>query len=335
MAGPKSRTRPPSVRSPGALPGSLILARLRGRSGAADPRPPRPLPSGPRPPPAPPANFPLPASCPASPFPRPGAAPHGHKGRAAGQERRDAAWNAAPEPDKVVGGGGGNRRLAGAKMLWRSVLTVGHNDCPIPLSGEKLTWNRPFFKPGVYVCLRVFSCPQREEEMGGRQTPARRSPLQACQPCNLLLTKILHTASCFSNSESPSFPESLSCSGMCVYIPGRGRGKNYMPQEERSGRPNNCTLMYSLSAVLPKDLPSNRRKTWHYIPLLHLQTSGYPTFPAGPSKSTHQHALIKCLQAPKSNTGEAFCINLLFLDTVFSVPCAQLLYSPDTSFSFT
>lgn len=188
MAGPKSRTRPPSVRSPGALPGSLILARLRGRSGAAGPRPPRPLPSGPRPPPAPPANFPLPASCPASPFPRPGAAPHGHKGRAAGQERRDAAWNAAPEPDKVVGGGGGNRRLAGAKMLWRSVLTVGH-DCPIPLSGEKLTWNRPFFKPGVYVCLRVFSCPQREEEMGGRQTPARRSPLQACQPCNLLLTK--------------------------------------------------------------------------------------------------------------------------------------------------
>ncbi|XP_064591949.1 uncharacterized protein LOC135459648 [Zonotrichia leucophrys gambelii] len=159
----------------------LILARLRGRSGAADPRPPRPLPSGSRPPPAPPANFPLPASCPASPFPRAGAAPLGHKGRAAGQERRDAAWNAAPEPDKVVRGGGVNGRLAGAKRFWHSVLTVGHKDCPIPLSGEKLPWNRPFFKPG-----------------------------------------------------------------MCVYIPGRGRGKNYIPQEERSGRPNNCTFKSSL-----------------------------------------------------------------------------------------
>lgn len=39
----------------------------------------------------PPANFPLPASCPASLFLRPGPATHGHKGRAAGQERRDAA----------------------------------------------------------------------------------------------------------------------------------------------------------------------------------------------------------------------------------------------------
>lgn len=135
--GHRSSTRPPSVSSPGALPGSLILARPRGRSGAAAPGPPRPLPSGPQSSPAPPGSFPLPAPCPASPFPRPGPAPDGQKGTAAGQERRDAGWNAAPEPDQVVGGGGGDRRLAGAKMLSCSVLGTGHNNCSIPLSGDK------------------------------------------------------------------------------------------------------------------------------------------------------------------------------------------------------
>lgn len=122
--------------------------------------------------------------------------------------------------------------------------------------------------------------PKGKSRWVGDRRPARRSPLQACQPCKALPPlksspdKILHAASCFSNCESPSFLESLSCLGMCVctyvYIPGRGRGKSYMPWEERSGRPDPTTAPSSAAlrkCCAPqraaKLLSSNRRKTLH------------------------------------------------------------------------
>lgn len=159
------------------------------------PRPPGPLPSG-RGRPGSLRQLPPARLRPASPFPRPGAAPHGHKGRA-GQERRDAARNAALEPDTFVGGGGGNPRLAGTKMLSRSALAVDHNDCPIPISGEKLTWNRPFFKPRVYAVLSG-----KRRWLGDRpclQEPLSSLPaLQNYSPLKSSPDKILHAESrCF------------------------------------------------------------------------------------------------------------------------------------------
>lgn len=134
---------------------------------------------------------------------------------------------------------------------------------------------------------------------------------------------------------------------VCVHVCGhtwerKGQELHALGREEWPTRPNNCSFKCSLEKVLcsPKSCEvaffKQEKNPALYPLLLHLQTSGYSTSPVGPSKNSHQHPLIKCLQPPKSNIGEAFCINLLLSGHSFlSVPYAQPLFSPDTYSSFT
>lgn len=110
---------------------------LRGRRSG--PAAPSPLPSGPRPPRLPlPAAFPLPAPCPASPFLRPGPAPHGHKGTAAGQERR-------PGQIKVVGGGGGEPR-----RWFRFLSSPWHTTAPCHFGAKDSPRTDLSLRPGLF-----------------------------------------------------------------------------------------------------------------------------------------------------------------------------------------
>lgn len=161
----------------------------------------------------------------------------------------------------------------------------------------------------------------------GRWETCPRSPFQACQPCKGLppLKSSPETLKALPFWKA-FLVEECVCAGMCTYLGEDGARANAL----RSGRPTNCTFKCSLSQCCAPQRAAffKQKENLALYPLLHPQTSGYPTFPAGLRKNTHQHTLIRCLQASKSNTGEAFYINLfLFQSSFLSVPCAHTVFS--------